>query len=891
MTQRHGLGRRLAAGWLVSCAGIVALAVSGCSGSGGGVDIGSGQPTDPAAVDFPIFYVKRTIPEETDDLRQLRDAIPQANLFKRDKASPSAPETNITERVTGTDAYDVKDVDVSFDGKKIVFAMRGPLVEDMEEDEAPFWTIWEYDIPTDVLRRVIQSDNVAADGNDVSPHYLADGRIVFSSTRQRQSKAALSDEGKPQFEAQNEDRSEPAFVLHVMTADGSDIRQISFNQSHDRDPMLLSNGRIVWSRWDNTPGKSGMHLYWSNPDGTQLELLYGANSHDQGDEGEEPAEFIQPREMPDGRILTLARTFTDADFGGNLLLIDTARYVENYQPLAANAGLNGPAERVATPNDVRTVPGPSPDGRFNSGFPLWDGTNRILVSWTQCRLLDETQEPAAIVACTPERLAQPDAVAAPSIYSVWMFDPAKNTLLPVMTPTEDVMITDVVAAQPRALPTVILDKIPGLDLDNTLVNQIAGVLDIRSVYDFDGVDTTQPNIAAVADPARFTAAQRSARFIRIEKAVSIPDDDVVDLSGDAFGATNYMREILGYAPVEPDGSVRMKVPANVAFQISVLDRNGRRISPLHNSWLQVRPGEVLACTGCHQPATEANPRSHGRSGVYAPAYAGATAAGQKFANTNGAFLPDAGETMAQARARVSCTSDLPRCSSMIPTMDVVFEDVWTDPAVRAPDPDLIYSYTDRTFTTALPTATECLDKTKWKSNCRIIINYPQHIQPLWSKSRVVRDMAGIQLADHTCTQGGCHSRVDAMGNVMVPAGQLELTDEASDEVPLQPRSYRDLLFVDNRQKVEDGALIDDVTQGVDPDTGDVIFIGTPVGPYFNAGDARGAISARVLGRFTPGSGNRHAGMMSPAELRLVSEWLDIGAQFFNNPFDPAVPVN
>ncbi len=27
--------------------------------------------------------------------------------------------------------------------------------------------------------------------------------------------------------------------------------------------------------------------------------------------------------------------------------------------------------------------------------------------------------------------------------------------------------------------------------------------------------------------------------------------------------------------------------------------------------------------------------------------------------------------------------------------------------------------------------------------------------------------------------------------------------------------------------------------------------------------------------------------MSPAELRLLSEWLDIGAQYFNNPFDPA----
>jgi hypothetical protein len=24
---------------------------------------------------------------------------------------------------------------------------------------------------------------------------------------------------------------------------------------------------------------------------------------------------------------------------------------------------------------------------------------------------------------------------------------------------------------------------------------------------------------------------------------------------------------------------------------------------------------------------------------------------------------------------------------------------------------------------------------------------------------------------------------------------------------------------------------------------------------------------------------------------LLSEWLDIGAQYFNNPFDPAVPLN
>jgi hypothetical protein len=31
--------------------------------------------------------------------------------------------------------------------------------------------------------------------------------------------------------------------------------------------------------------------------------------------------------------------------------------------------------------------------------------------------------------------------------------------------------------------------------------------------------------------------------------------------------------------------------------------------------------------------------------------------------------------------------------------------------------------------------------------------------------------------------------------------------------------------------------------------------------------------------------------MSPAELRIITEWLDIGAQYFNDPFDPSAPHN
>ena len=223
-------------------------------------------------------------------------------------------------------------------------------------------------------------------------------------------------------------------MLEVMNADGTHVHQISFNQSHDRDATVLANGRVLWTRWDNAPGKDSMSLYSSNPDGTDLELYYGANSHNTGTNNT-VIEFTHPRQMQDGRILTIARQYTDVDDGGDLVIVDGTHYVENTQALLGNPGLNGPAQLPATQNNVLTIPGPSPGGRFTSAYPLQDGTGRILVSWTQCRLLDTTTTPPAILPCTSANLNVANPVVAPPLYSVWMFDPNANTLQPIMTPT------------------------------------------------------------------------------------------------------------------------------------------------------------------------------------------------------------------------------------------------------------------------------------------------------------------------------------------------------------------------------------------------------------------------------------------------------------------------
>jgi hypothetical protein len=199
-------------------------------------------------------------------------------------------------------------------------------------------------------------------------------------------------------------------------------------------------------------------------------------------------------------------------------------------------------------------------------------------------------------------------------------------------------------------------------------------------------------------------------------------------------------------------------------------------------------------------------------------------------------------------------------------VDVIYTDVWTDPAQATPGTPIFYRYDDPTqFTTPPPASPLCI--TQWSANCRIEIDYPNHIQPLWDVARPNPPVAGV---NHTCTQAGCHSPTNAKGAAQQPAGNLDLTNSASVNEPQEFTSYQQLLFPHQ-----------------------AVIMGTQqtFGPYLNAGSANGGLSAQFLNRFATGSGSTHAGYLSPAELRLLSEWLDIGAQYFNNPFDPAAPVN
>ncbi len=888
--------------FIMSSIAASALFLTACGGGGSG----GGQDPDPVQLDLPIAYVKRSIPIDPNNMNAIvPDDIttpyafnPGAALYIRDRASPTAQEINITDRAwPAGELYDVKDVEASYDGTKLLFAMRAPDDPNLNADEQAKWDIWEYDLPNDTLRRVIPSDSLAQRSHDVAPHYLPEsGKIVFSSDRQQNNRSILLLEGKSQFGGLHEGNlngDEPAFVLHTMDDDGSNIDQITYNQSHDLQPTVLDDGRILFLRWDRY-GNNNMSLYTINPDGSNQQIYYGFHSQNTGTNAVQ-AVFAQPRQTPNGEILVNLRTRTDARFGGDMVLIDGANYIDINQATTANAGATAPGQVSASNLAVNIDATISPHGYFNSAYPFFDNTDRFLVSWNQCRLVDpndpDPANPTTFLPCTDANLLIPNIVEAEPLFGIWIYDPVGGTQLPIILPEDGLIYSEAVAMEPRAIPSVFIP--PAADVG--LVGEKVGVVHIRSVYDLDGVDTTANGIATMADPNQTAWSARPSRFIRIVKAVSIPDDDLYDFNNDAFGiggSGQSMREILGYVPIEPDGSVKFKVPADVAFTISILNQDGARTSPRHQNWMQVRAGEELECNGCH---TANSQLPHGRMDAQAAsANPGATTIGP-FPNAQPNLSAEMGETMAETYARIN--------GPRTPSVDLVFDDAWSVPLDTAAA--INYSYNDLDASFRIPTLAGCV--ANWAADCRITIHYPTHIQQIWDLPRPVVINAVPQM--QPCSY--CHDIADNVDDTTLaePLGHLDLRNVAANpnESIIHLESFRELLRNDVQRQVVGGVLTPITVPRVD-NNGNPVFQTDAMGNLILDGmgnpiqildtitvprsmSPAGAInSPRFFARFRTGSGNAtHEGLLTPAEIKLISEWLDIGAQYYNDPFQ--APVN
>jgi len=417
------------------------ILLSSCGGDSG-LGFDSEQSPDPVVVDYPLLYVERDLPRQEDqslDLDELPDDLrrpdaffPGARLIFRDRASAGAPAKVLTAGLFESEAlYDVKDLSSSYDGHQLLFALRAPDIEDADDDEQPKWNIWLFDNRTQVLTPVINSSITAEAGHDINPSFLPDGRIIFASTRQRQSKAILLDEGKPQYAALEESRRTAAFSLHIMNIDGSDIKQVSFNPSHDLAPQVLPSGKVTYSRWDNMGNRSSFNLYTMNPDGSENEILYGWHSHD-SDNDREAIQFSQATTTDSGQLLIQQRRQTSPLLGSEFYYLNWQQFSDINQTIAGNDGLESAVELASfaqTPTSII----PMQNGRILDMLPLFDDTGRMIIAWSPCRLIQDD----AIRVCNDEDLAafeseDSELTEAEPLYGLWIYDPKSGTQKPIV---------------------------------------------------------------------------------------------------------------------------------------------------------------------------------------------------------------------------------------------------------------------------------------------------------------------------------------------------------------------------------------------------------------------------------------------------------------------------
>ena len=843
----------------------------------------SDNATVAVAGDVPIAYAKRSTAIGINPT----DGTPFAaggDLIIREKSSPSAPEFNITAAIT-QGRGDVSDPEVSYDAKKIVFALNCPTSNTSTIGGAAActgrWNIWEYDMTAGLTRGTLRRVTSSTEHDDVDPVYLpAERGFVFSSNRQTRSRTTVNGQT---FFAVDEYERERVLNLHTMDRDGGNIQQISVNQSHDRNPVIRPNGDIMFSRWEHVGPRNRFAIFRSKPDGTDMFVLYGAQSPGNS--------FLHPRDMDPngthrGKLVSSLMPLSGSQEGGALMLIDAANYSEQNTP--ANPQVSPQGGQVQwTQQSIDLGRGLSQFGRITAPYPLWDGTDRVLVAYRPCEVTRNgnvvpcatlTDAERAILAdntlSRAQRAQQTVQDNAPAAYGIYMFDGARQTLLPVATPPAGFMYTDPVAIQVRREP----NNTPNTLVDQALAAQNLALIEVRSVYDTDGLDRmgdsmlvasdrpagcsvsiakTGPHDASdtrsqVADlikmknPADPAYRCQPAYFVRAARAVA-PQAGALGMR-EAIGETDFEpQQIIGYAPVEPDGSFRLVVPADTPIALSILDSKGRAIQT-HLNWIQVRPGERRTCDGCHSPRRGAALNSGPVLAAQPPAWLPAMASAQL-----------AGETMASTRTRLD-----PSALQLRPNLE--HTDVWADTsrAGVTARPTITIRYTGNAnpaddLVTAVPT--------------NGIINYPDHIQPLWTRSR------GPSGA-HTCTN--CHNdpvRLDLRATV---AGTGRFT------------SYEELLIGDPVINQTTGQPVTRLEDGVP------VVVRHPARVEPMAGDAAGiARSSRLTeilfgetlrvdaGARTqyvaPGAGvPDHSTMLNAAEKRLVTEWMDLGGQYFNN---------
>jgi len=340
------------------------------------------------------------------------------------------------------------------------------------------------------------------------------------------------------------DKDETSCNLYVMDADGRNIRRLSVTKDGDYLPHTLDDGTIGYTRWEyQERGWAHVQSIWTiRPDGTRPDALFKQHLND-------PWALEDIRSIPGTATLVAIATGHHTLAAGPVVLIDPS------VGMNAAAGIG-----IVTPG-VRPPEG-GMSGRAVRQGGVADGGGHYMTPWPLSRK-------HFLAAYTYGK--QNDRAG----YGLYLIDVFGTKEL--IYRDEAISCFVPIPLRPRRRPPILPDT-----------------TDANKPYATCAVS----DAAAGADGI----APESVRYIRICQRMPWPYDN-------ERGGLRYAEKarpnnwtparVLGTVPVERDGSACFDVPVDTPVYFQLLDENQMELRRMR-SFISFQPGEVRACSGCHE---------------------------------------------------------------------------------------------------------------------------------------------------------------------------------------------------------------------------------------------------------------------------------------------------
>ena len=419
----------------------------------------------------------------------------------------------------------VRNPDVSYDGRTIVFSMRnGP---------ADGYHVYTVNADGSGLRQLTSAPGVS----DIDPVWLPDGDIVFASTRE------------PKYCMCNR---HIMCNLFRMKPDGSNIHQIGKSTLFEGHPRVMSDGRILYDRWEYVDRNFGdaQGLWTCNPDGTNHQLYWGNNTTS-------PGGVINARELSGPSIcIAVLGSCHDRPWGA-LGIIDRSAGLEGRKPV------------------LWTHPA-SFAGKIEEAGRKFDSTVKLRLKYADPYPLNDDH-----FLCT--RMLEPGS--SETVLCYVGRDGSEVVLL-----RDGKGIHNPVVLAPRKRPPVIATR-----------RNFEGQNAVARFYLHDVYAGTHMK----------GVRRGTVKSLRIVESPPKRNWSIKGWFGDgeqapAMNWHNFEnKRILGTVPVEEDGSAYFEVPGNTFLFFQALDAEGKMVQSMR-SGAYLQPGEIQGCVGCHESRLESS---------------------------------------------------------------------------------------------------------------------------------------------------------------------------------------------------------------------------------------------------------------------------------------------